>query len=58
MYKALSPGAIHVSVKNLDEAIAAAKIGGFEGVEVHPVREEILAIFPHHLGRERGEGAR
>ena len=36
MYKALSPGAIHVSVKNLDEAIAAAKIGGFEGVEFNP----------------------
>ncbi|HZP81611.1 MAG TPA: sugar phosphate isomerase/epimerase [Chthonomonadaceae bacterium] len=39
MYKALSPGAIGVRVSNLKEAIAAAKKGGFEGVEfgVHEV---------------------
>ncbi|HZO87577.1 MAG TPA: sugar phosphate isomerase/epimerase family protein [Chthonomonadaceae bacterium] len=33
MYKALSPGAIGVRTNNLQEAIAAAKKGGFEGVE-------------------------
>ena len=36
MYKALSPGAIRVSAANLDDALAAAKIGGFEGVEINP----------------------
>ncbi len=36
MFKALSPGAIGVRVANLEEAIAAAKTGGFEGVEVNP----------------------
>lgn len=33
MYSALSPYAIHVSVGSLEEAIAAAKHGGFHGVE-------------------------
>ena len=33
MFKALSPGAINVSAGSLKEGIAAAKIGGFEGVE-------------------------
>src|SRR5579871_6407392 len=33
MYKALSPGAIGVRASNLEETLAAAKIGGFEGVE-------------------------
>ncbi|MBV9866446.1 MAG: sugar phosphate isomerase/epimerase [Abitibacteriaceae bacterium] len=39
MYKALSPGAIGVKTANLQEAIAAAQTGGFEGVEfsVHEV---------------------
>lgn len=36
MYKALSPGAIGVAASNLDEALRAAKIGGFEGVEIDP----------------------
>ena len=36
MYKTLSPGAIGVRVSNLSEALAAAKIGGFEGVEFNP----------------------
>jgi sugar phosphate isomerase/epimerase len=36
MYRALSPGAISVRVSNLDEAIAAAKLGGFQGVEFNP----------------------
>lgn len=36
MYTALSPGAIGVSVPNLDAALAAAKIGGFGGVEINP----------------------
>ena len=34
MYKGLSPGAIGVRPANLDEAIQAAVIGGFQGVEV------------------------
>jgi sugar phosphate isomerase/epimerase len=34
MYKALSPGAIQVRAGSLTEAIAAAKLGGFQGVEV------------------------
>jgi sugar phosphate isomerase/epimerase len=33
MYTALSPHAIRVPVKNLDEALSAAKTGGFAGVE-------------------------
>lgn len=36
MYKCLSPGAIGVRVGNIAEAIAAAKMGGFEGVEINP----------------------
>jgi hypothetical protein len=36
MYKALSPGAIRVQAANLEAAIAAAKIGGFGGVEFNP----------------------
>ncbi len=36
MYKALSPGAVGVSAATLDEAIAAAKTGGFGGVEINP----------------------
>ena len=35
MYKALSPHAIGVRPGNLEEAIAAAKKGGFEGVEIN-----------------------
>jgi sugar phosphate isomerase/epimerase len=38
MYKALSPGAIDVQPHNLDEAIAAARTGGFQGLEIK-VRE-------------------
>jgi sugar phosphate isomerase/epimerase len=36
MYSALSPGAIGVRTRSLQEAIAAAKAGGFEGVEFSP----------------------
>lgn len=36
MYKALSPGAVGVSAPNLDAALAAAKTGGFDGVEINP----------------------
>jgi sugar phosphate isomerase/epimerase len=35
MYKALSPHAIGVRPRNLEEAIAAAQKGGFEGVEIN-----------------------
>lgn len=34
MFSALSPGAIHVTAPDIESAIAAAKKGGFEGVEV------------------------
>ncbi|HEY0073236.1 MAG TPA: sugar phosphate isomerase/epimerase family protein [Abditibacteriaceae bacterium] len=43
MFKALSPGAIGVSAGNLQESFAAAKIGGFEGVEFSP--REIAGII-------------
>ena len=33
MYSSLSPGAIGVTARNLDEALEAARIGGFGGVE-------------------------
>ena len=36
MYTALSPGAIGVSAPNLEAALAAAKTGGFSGVEINP----------------------
>lgn len=36
MFKGLSPGAIGVRANNLDEALAAAKTGGFGGVEFNP----------------------
>ena len=36
MFKALSPHAIGVRTQNLQEAIAAAKKGGFDGVEFRP----------------------
>ena len=36
MFKTLSPGAINVSANSLQEAVQAAKIGGFEGVEFSP----------------------
>ena len=43
MYKALSPGAIGVRTANLEEAIAAAKTGGFEGVEysAHEIADRV-----------------
>ena len=34
MYKTLCTGAINVTAKNLDEAINAAKVGGFDGLEI------------------------
>jgi sugar phosphate isomerase/epimerase len=43
MYKALSPGAIGVQVSNLSESLAAAKTGGFQGVEFSP--SEIAEII-------------
>ncbi len=36
MYKGLSPGAIGVRVSSLEEALSAAKQGGFGGVEFNP----------------------
>ena len=36
MFKGLSPGAIGVRAGTLDEALAAAKAGGFDGVEFSP----------------------
>ena len=36
MFKGLSPGAIGVRAHTLEEALAAAKVGGFGGVEFNP----------------------
>jgi sugar phosphate isomerase/epimerase len=36
MFKALSPGAIGVQASTIEASIAAAKIGGFAGVEISP----------------------
>lgn len=36
MYKALSPGAISVRTESLEQAIEAAVVGGFQGVEFNP----------------------
>ena len=36
MYKCLSPGAIGVRTTTIEEAIAAARVGGFDGVEINP----------------------
>jgi len=43
MFKTLSAGAISVSAKGLEESVAAARIGGFEGVEfsAHEVAQRI-----------------
>jgi sugar phosphate isomerase/epimerase len=46
MYKALSPGAIGVQAATLQEAIAAAQLGGFEGVEFN-VREVADLVDQH-----------
>jgi len=46
MYKGLSPGAIGVSVANLQAALDAAKIGGFGGVEINP--SEIADLVEMH----------
>jgi sugar phosphate isomerase/epimerase len=35
MYKCLAPGAIGVTANDLDQAIAAARMGGFDGLEVN-----------------------
>ena len=43
MYKALSPGAIGVSAPTLEDAINAATLGGFDGVEINP-REVAVRI--------------
>jgi sugar phosphate isomerase/epimerase len=58
MYKGLSPGAIGVSAANLQAALDAAKIGGFDGVEVNP--SEIADLVELHGKDEvaaRFEGA-
>ena len=46
MFKGLSPGAIGVRTGNLDEALAAAKTGGFGGVEFSP--SEIAGLIDSH----------
>jgi sugar phosphate isomerase/epimerase len=53
MYKALSPGAIGVRARNLDEALAAARRGGFEGVEINP-REVPDLVDAHGAEHVRG----
>jgi sugar phosphate isomerase/epimerase len=46
MYKALFPWAIGVHLRNLQEAIAAAKTGGFQGVEFNP--NEVADLIAAH----------
>ncbi|MGI4788528.1 MAG: sugar phosphate isomerase/epimerase family protein [Janthinobacterium lividum] len=46
MYKGLSPGAIGVKTPTLEDALAAAKIGGFGGVEINP--GEIADLIEAH----------
>jgi len=46
MYSALSHGAISVTVSSLAEAIAAAKTGGFRGVEFNP--NEVARLIEEH----------
>jgi sugar phosphate isomerase/epimerase len=46
MYQALSPGAIGVKTPTLGEALEAAKIGGFGGVEINP--GEIADLIEAH----------
>ena len=66
MYKALSPGAIRIRVDTIPEAIAAAKIGGFGGVEFSPHEiadlidrqsaEAVIALFAEANIRPAGCG--
>src|SRR5579862_4473950 len=46
MYKTLSPGAISVHVNGLQESIAAARTGGFQGVEFSP--NEVAGLIDEH----------
>ncbi len=46
MFKALSPGAIGVRPRNLQEAIAAANKGGFEGLEFNA--SEVAGLVEEH----------
>lgn len=46
MYKGLSPGAIGVSAETLEARIEAARIGGFDGVEINP--SEIADLVDRH----------
>src|SRR5579864_7487060 len=46
MYKALFPWATGLRVTNLQEAIAAAKLGGFQGVEFNP--NEVAGLIAAH----------
>jgi sugar phosphate isomerase/epimerase len=46
MFKTLSPGAINVSVKNLHEGLAAAKVGGFDGLEFNVA--EVADLVDQH----------
>jgi sugar phosphate isomerase/epimerase len=46
MYKALFPWAAGLHVTNLQEAIAAAKLGGFQGVEFNP--NEVAGLIAAH----------
>ena len=46
MYKCLFPWAVGITASNLDEAIRAAQIGGFDGVEFSPV--EVADLVEAH----------
>ncbi|MDP9380646.1 MAG: sugar phosphate isomerase/epimerase [Chloroflexota bacterium] len=53
MYTALSPGAIGVQARDLEQAIAAARLGGFEGVEFN-VREVADLVEAHGAEHVKG----
>lgn len=50
MFKALSPGAIGVQAPTIESAIAAARLGGFAGVEISPAQ---IADRIDHAGVDR-----
>ena len=53
MYKTLNPGAIGVTTPTIQDGIAAAKLGGFQGLEV-PVAQLADLVEEQGPGRVRG----
>ena len=57
MFKALSPGAIGVQTPTIESAIAAARLGGFTGVEISPAQIADRIDRALHCGRSAAEVA-